>query len=525
MNLWPFSKKTERPLENSSELPPGVILATGEDTELFSPEISFQQEPTPTPPIENVNPSAEAPPLSMVSEPPLASAQPTSSNERLLDLFTPPATPEVSWAPPAPPEAEATIGQLSGQDAQPSLSVENFSTPGVPLEESFALTEASDVTWFEEPGLEITDPADSVLETPLAMTPSVEEANELAPSAMNNVVPFPVRQVESAEAVSQKPVFEESALVAGPDTGLSLEWQPETPTTDFYNAELDGQTVWTPECIDYEQPPIESTAQAGAQDLSPVTLEWESTGEESDTSFYAASPEQVYLTDEPFVESFSGDEMSFSAGEAWSASDSVSEEPCFGEVSALEPLPDALTHDEPEIVLESAVTPLDAYDSILGQVSLEDVESSVEMEASPPKDLDSYDLGYYEDPEAEVEPLLLEEISEPLESIVEEASHVAEMTPPLVESVSPEPPPEPLPSASEPKTEPMTVSVVSEEVKLHRQMGQHSAFTQPVTSATAALNSFSQQVILQESRAVKRSIDDLVAQYFASQHQEQLEKG
>ncbi|HEY9746478.1 MAG TPA: hypothetical protein V6C99_09715, partial [Oculatellaceae cyanobacterium] len=229
--------------------------------------------------------------------------------------------------------------------------------------------------------------------------------------------------------------------------------------------------------------------------------------------------------DEPFVESFSGDEMSFSAGEAWSASDSVSEEPCFGEVSALEPLPDALTHDEPEIVLESAVTPLDAYDSILVQVSLEDVESSVEMEASPPKDLDSYDLGYYEDPEAEVEPLLLEEISEPLESIVEEASHVAEMTPPLVESVSPEPPPEPLPSASEPKTEPMTVSVVSEEVKLHRQMGQHSAFTQPVTSATAALNSFSQQVILQESRAVKRSIDDLVAQYFASQHQEQLEKG
>lgn len=201
-----------------------------------------------------------------------------------------------------------------------------------------------------------------------------------------------------------------------------------------------------------------------------------------------------------------------------------------------------------ETLQNSAKMPLletDEMDSWVEEACFEDAELEAQDVscAQTSKDWDSYDLGYYDDPEDSSQSFVLDEVEEEaLPSLVNAVEHALENASPPVQDLKPvasmtsQPvsntsllalPDVPLPVSASPvipslgtqTPEPSPMPPVVERRRQPRLAadGTTKLYSQ---SMADALDEFEQDVILQEARFMKRSIDNLVDRYFANRDAE-----
>lgn len=477
MNLWPFSKKNQNTLISHDEFPPGVMLAT--DDEATPAPVEYSAESSQTFEIQP-GPQESEPPINGGAIGQIAAPSPTSTPSRspqdqYLDLFTPPATPDILW------QQQATAPTPALELALPAQEVSEISEVIVDFEPSEPSTlhdSSQALEWLPEAEVEAPQ-AVFEPEQPLEEV-SFEVSDTDAFEPLNNVVPFPVRSQEAAAEAA-------------------IEWIPGSSDVTAFETDLADTTgpdcAFLPESLEADalEMPLSLDTQAISFEEIPVPA--------SDTSFWvesdeAASAETSFSLESPEQDSWASHEL-----------DPVAELPVDWPIEGeLEPsVTDSLSTYQPE---EDAKTDFKS----LSEASFDEPSmqwDAVEeiTETSSVKNWDTYDLGHYDDPDEPVAPLELDN---------EEPEHLDLAFELAVEACSlPEPELQPAPMP-EPAMEIPDLSSVQPVAPVQGEIVTNwTKNTAPRISASKAIHNFSQQVILEESQSIKRSIDDLVERYFA----------
>jgi hypothetical protein len=549
--VWPFSKKNQHPYDSHCELPPGVVLATEEEGELSGPPVTqhFQAEHT-------LNAQPDANPETVIApQPPheatLDLSSPaafTQANGQLLDLFTPPASPEVHWPPMQDlafhPGADSTSFEEEGSENASAHALEASPGQAASFESAFAMDESAHAPAFEHWETPQPQPESASMEYASSETPDLSASfSDAIPAdttpesnaticmpdstVLNNVVPFPIRHTQASKESALdflEAASADDALGLAPG-GLIFEEEPVSPSN--------SPSMWESGSLSPQDSAEEVSFWSSGIDTEGVyTLGDEATGLE-------VQPETFCM------------EQQVEEAALWQENDAVGDDfalqdtaegmfeilPAQGEEEAYATQPDALPDE-----LSGA-----SFDEEAGPDLGDSWDFEEPTEGSSVKEWATYDLGHYDDPDSPAEPLVLGEEPESLETIAGELqaslealadpavacnTQASELPAPMADGVyAAEPTEAIMPKACTFEVWPESPSVceVSEAYQPFIETPQASEPLQgelvapdwkkasaPV-SVAKAMNSFSQQIILEESRAIKRSIDELVDRYFSQQ--------
>jgi hypothetical protein len=693
VKLWPFSKKQKTPLSSGFELPPGVVLASPEeshvadlmgmpvvqesgtpfpsapaildsipsgesmpsgllpqaDGETFTPTSGMTTSPEPfysppdmfqSAPSSSAEPSpasSEAAPakmdldnffeqnsLTMISpsSPPPASAPPSSETSQMLDILTPPASPQVAMpSSPVPyptPQAFESFGlPVPGE---PSVT-----EPLLVQESSFDLPSQADSGQFL-PGLqpELHPDNASLFKNELACealaAPELQAGSQVS-SASDPLAAAAVFEFYPCSEPKALPELMPHSLdpASATEPAMATPPQPlEEPVTSLLE-EMDFNASELP------MTPADMASGSLASDFANAVLGMDDPGNfavgsgyglgnalemESESGFdilaeHSGAFPQSVVPQESFSLDFTEDLMSSPIAQS-NSPDLQAWDALPGESSGLEFLPDpeaepfTLETGVPnesiafcgEIMAEDMVStdaPFDLEGStgdselcppgdmaaLFSDTALDEAGAEEPETPDLPPDLESYDLGHYPDPEEEpacidldnlnagpellammeapeeqepearhfyLEPDAPTDFQTPFSNVLDDAEsftlgeagtfefsgEFSEPEPSMMETLSSEP----SEKAPEMPFESQTSSE-SPRPKQFAQPPQQKLPPQPVAqqptgftvqpreassqerSLVDAMHNFEHQVILSESRFLKKSLDDLVARYFA----------
>jgi hypothetical protein len=689
VKLWPFSRKQKNPLSSGFELPPGVVLASPEeshvaelmdippeqesgapfssasatpesmpsgslpqaDAEAFtltsgitappepfhSPLDMFQSGPSTS--AESSPPNAEAAPVKMdldnffeqnsltlisPSGSLPASAQASSETSQMLDILTPPASPQVAMpSSPVPyptPQPFESFGlpvsgepvaaePLSAEGPSDALSLQADSGQPLPgLQPNFYPDNAS--LFQAEPASEALtapelQPQVPPASDPLAAAAVFEFFPCSEPKALPDLMPHSLEPAAATEPAMATPpqALEEpmTSLLEGMDSNTSelpmapTDMGPGLPTLDFANSTLGmddpdifsaGSDYGLGNELEMESEsgfgilaepsgafpqsaaPQESFSLGFAEDLLPSSSEQSNSPDLTAWDAPAGESAGLELLPDPEAEPFTL--------ETGIPNENIS---FYGEVMAEDAVSTDAPFDWEGSAGDSALCPPGDMADLFPDTALNETGAGEPEATDLPPDLESYDLGHYPDPEEEpacidldnlnagpellammespeeqepegrhfyLEPDAPADFQTPFSNVLDDAEpftlgeagsfefsggcsgEFSELQPSRMEAL----PSETLEKAPELSFESQASSeslrpkqfAQPPQQKLPPQPAaqQSSGFTvQPRETASQerslvdAMHNFEHQVILSESRFLKKSLDDLVARYFA----------